>query len=320
MIGLVRWHGAIACVLASACSFDTSTQASGSGGDDAGPGGSDGGIADTGPPAIDSSTADPRKSITVAGGTTVQDLNNFPLYVSLSNDTDLRDDAQADGGDIFFEASNGAALDYEIETWDKGTGSLTAWVRVPSITMAAGVVIYLRYGNAAIATPPNPAGVWANGFLTVWHMGDDPASGAASAIVDSLGVRHGTADTSMTSGDVVAGALGNALDFDGGDDVVLFDNPLLGSSSHTIGTPATTSRTRAGSFCTGPTTACRTTRAASSSTVCSPTGPFRIWATKAHKEVAGALATRRERLAATWGSTASSTRCGSPPHFAPLVG
>lgn len=224
----------IAWLLVTACSFDPSTRSSGVGLDD---GGSvDGAVADDGGLVlqVDASAADPRKSITVMPGRATEDLVNFPLHVTLREDSDLQDGASQDGSDIFFEASNGAALDYEIESWDPSNGSLTAWVRVPSITALEGVVIYLRYGNAAIASPPNPTSVWSEGFLSVWHLGDDPAGGATDSIRDSLGLRHGTAHTSMDAADVVAGALGKGLHFDGGDDVVLFDNPLLGSSSHTI--------------------------------------------------------------------------------------
>jgi len=175
-----------------------------------------------------------RKSISVSSGTTVQDLTNFPLYIELQNDVDLRDRALLDGSDIFFVASDGGALEFEREAWDKSTGTLVAWVRVPSITIADGVVIYVRYGDAAVAAAPNPAAVWTNQFLAVWHLADDPASGEADAIVDSLGVRHGTAHSSMDSTAVVDAALGSGLELDGNDDEIIFENPLIGTSGHTM--------------------------------------------------------------------------------------
>ncbi len=235
IIALVYRLAPLLLALSTACSFDGAVPTVGNQGvgpGDGGPSGSDGATIDG--QRADASTTAPRKSITVAPGKTLQDLVNFPMYVGLLDDGDLRDSALADGSDIFFEASDGSALDYEIENWDQQKGKLDAWVRVPTISAATGVVIYLRYGDASIASAPNPSAVWGSDFLGVWHLSDDPASGAANAIVDSVGLRNGTAHSSMTNTALVDGALAGGLQFDGADDEVLFDNPLLGTSSHTI--------------------------------------------------------------------------------------
>jgi hypothetical protein len=60
--------------------------------------------------------------------------------------------------------------------------------------------------------------VWDSNFKGVWHMSQDP-SGGADAILDSTSnTNHGTSAGSMTTGDLVDGKIGKAIDFDGGDD------------------------------------------------------------------------------------------------------
>ena len=168
-----------------------------------------------------------RKPITVAAGTVGVELADFPLYVELT-DADLIDQTA-----LHFVAGDGAAvLDHELQAWDAGTGHLEAWVRVPSLADASATTIYLRYG--AFTSPPseNPAGVWQNGFVAVWHLEDDP-DGTAGDIADATGATAGNS-VSMNGSNRVDGALGQGLAF--GDDLeqITFQNPLTGSSTHTI--------------------------------------------------------------------------------------
>ena len=171
-----------------------------------------------------------RKAITIGGGTASEDLTDFPLYVALVDDTDLRDHAGADGSDIVFLAANGTTqLDYEIESYDSATGSLIAWVRVPTIPAAADALIYLRYG-APPALTPNPTGVWQNAFLVVFHLGDDPTG----TIKDSTGTHNGSAGGGMNADNQVPAKLGGGLELDGNNDVINFVNPYEGGGEHTI--------------------------------------------------------------------------------------
>lgn len=175
-----------------------------------------------------------RNEITISGGTTAETLANFPLYVALANDADLADHAATDGADIFFAGADGVTpLDHEIELWDPDTGSLIAWVRVPSIDAATGATLFLRYGDLDAAAAANPAGVWQQDFAAVFHLNNDPDT----PIVDSTGARNGTAQGSMDATDLVTAKLGLGLELDGSNDVIDFQNPFVASvrtSAHTI--------------------------------------------------------------------------------------
>jgi len=61
--------------------------------------------------------------------------------------------------------------------------------------------------------------VWDDDFILVCHMAQDPSSGAADFIKDSTrNENHGQATAGMTSADLVDGAIGKAIDFDGSGD------------------------------------------------------------------------------------------------------
>lgn len=212
------------CLLSvtAACSFDRS----GAGGDGSS---SDGGaLGDAGGEPGDGAAADGfQKMITVPapGGA---DLIDFPLYIELE-DADLVARALADGSDIYLAGAGGEVLDREVQRWEPTTGRLEVWVRV-NLSGGADTVLFLRYGDPGAAPPPDPAGVWESDFAAVWHLEEAPPGDQ----LDSLGARPGSPAGGMNDTDLVAGAVGRALDLDGGDDIITFDNPLAGGSAHTV--------------------------------------------------------------------------------------
>ena len=77
------------------------------------------------------------------GFMTIQDsgpLVDFPVLVSIQNDAQLKTTANggqvtdAEGDDIIFtaDADGTVQLDHEVESYDRTTGTLVAWVRLPS--------------------------------------------------------------------------------------------------------------------------------------------------------------------------------------------
>jgi hypothetical protein len=227
----------LAGALAAGCRFEPSI-VSGGGGDGGGRGDPDAGLVTVAPDAsLSSPDAAPaavrfRKALTVPADRVAGPLSDFPVYVALT-DQDLRDRAGATGEDIHFVDGDGpAALDHEIQAWDPSTGRLEAWVRLPALSDAADTVFYVRYGDFDDPAAPDPAGVWQNGFVAVWHLEQVPG-GVRDEIIDSTGGNDATS-ASMNAASLVAGALGRGLSFDGGADQLTFDNPLLGASPHTI--------------------------------------------------------------------------------------
>jgi hypothetical protein len=161
-------------------------------------------------------------------------LSNFPFLYSVT-DLDLRttanggDVTSTNGFDIIFRALDsttcgGASvctLDHEIESYNGVSGQVIAWVRLPSVntvSASSNTVIYIYYGNSSItSTTENTDGVWDSNYRGVWHLNNP--NGGAGAIKDSTtNANHGTDTNGPTLG--ATGMLGNAIDFDGANDLV----------------------------------------------------------------------------------------------------
>ena len=87
-------------------------------------------------------------------------LNDFPLLVQLA-DTDLGLNAQPDGDDLVFVADDGITrLDHQIESWEAGTGTLSAWVRMPAIDNVTNTELFVYLANPSAVDQSDPVGVW----------------------------------------------------------------------------------------------------------------------------------------------------------------
>jgi len=99
-------------------------------------------------------------------------LPDFPVLVNLT-DNELKTTANggrvtsSNGYDIIFRAYDSATcggpsvctLDHQIETYDGATGTLVAWVRIPSLSKGNDTVFYMHYGDSGIGGPTeNPPG------------------------------------------------------------------------------------------------------------------------------------------------------------------
>ncbi|MBN1188530.1 MAG: DUF2341 domain-containing protein [Dehalococcoidales bacterium] len=112
-----------------------------------------------------------RKKIIIDSSKVEDDLENYPLLLSLASDSALAGYAQNDGDDILFTASDGITkLDHEIELYTSGSGLLVAWVKVPSLSSLLDTIIYMYYGNASVSSQQNPGDVWNEDFRAVWHL------------------------------------------------------------------------------------------------------------------------------------------------------
>jgi hypothetical protein len=87
----------------------------------------------------------------------------------------------------------------------------------------------LRYGDAAVAHPPDAPGTFAD-YQAVWHFEDALNN---STVVDARGQHNGTT-TALDAADSVAAQLGHGINFADGTDQVAFTNPLTGNTPHTI--------------------------------------------------------------------------------------
>lgn len=160
-----------------------------------------------------------RIPVSVPAGRTTAPLTDFPLLVSLTS-ADLASNAQADGSDIRFTASDGTTpLPHEIEGFDAGTGTLDAWVRIPMLDSATSTTIYLYYGAADAPTQEDVRTTWSTEFGGAWHLSRDPAGTAPQADDSTVRNHDGLSRGAMTTSDLVPGLIGGAIDFDGVDDM-----------------------------------------------------------------------------------------------------
>ena len=166
-------------------------------------------------------------------------LAHFPVLISLSGDwlKTIGNGGRIQHGsgyDILFKAADGRTkLDHELEAYDGTAGTLLAWVRVPALFQNnQDTLIYVYYGSATMAAPTeNPAGVWSDGYSGIWHLAQDPGPGGQGDITDSTRFgNHGTAEASMSSGNLVDGKIGRGIRFDGVDDGIWFPDPHDGGS------------------------------------------------------------------------------------------
>jgi hypothetical protein len=159
-----------------------------------------------------------RKAITILGSQVSgpNDLANFPVLISLT-DSDLASDAQDDGDDILFTASDKKTkLSHEIEAFDGLTGQLYAWVKIPKLFTNNNTLIYMYYGNPSAASQQDAVNVWESNYVGVWHLKENP-TGTAPQMKDSTSNAHHGTTTGMVSGDQTGGKMDGSLNFDGTD-------------------------------------------------------------------------------------------------------
>jgi len=161
-----------------------------------------------------------RQKFTIDAGQVDANLTDFPVYLDLSlfdgtnigtNGADIRI-TKADGITevpreiVFFDGANG-------EVHFKASGTLSGTTNSDW---------YLYYNNSGASDYATSAtygaeNVWSD-YVAVWHNQEDP-SGSAPQILDSTSNSQDfTSGGSMTSGDSIAGKMGQALDFDGSND------------------------------------------------------------------------------------------------------
>ncbi len=111
------------------------------------------------------------EGVDLPAGTTVED---FPLLVRLDKDFFDFGQAKPGGEDMRFSVA-GKALAYQIEHWDAARGTASIWVRVPAIQGNARQELELHWGKADAASESDGAAVFnaSNGYLGVWHLGDE---------------------------------------------------------------------------------------------------------------------------------------------------
>jgi len=159
-----------------------------------------------------------RREIVIPKDQIVDDVKDIPLLINLGADAGFKAHAQADGDDFVFTAKDGVTkIPHEIEKWDSSTGTLVAWVKIPTVSETSNITFYVYYGNAAATNQEDIINVWKNvyridtgtvitvfNYAGVWHLHDDS--------LDSTENNNDGTDTSITraTGQIADGASFNA--------------------------------------------------------------------------------------------------------------
>ncbi|MGL1904100.1 MAG: DUF2341 domain-containing protein, partial [Fibrobacterales bacterium] len=158
---------------------------------------------------------------TPAGADVSGDVANFPVLIRLTASNFIFAQAQTNGEDIRFAASDESPLDYEIERWDNAGQVAEIWVKVPTITGNSTTDIKMYWGNSDAPSLSDGEEVFetSNNFAAVWHLeeeGNTNSNGYEDATANNV---HGTGVSMTTSSDVDA-VIGRGQDFDGAADYI----------------------------------------------------------------------------------------------------
>lgn len=156
-------------------------------------------------------------------------------------DADGTAPAQNGGGDLRVSSdaagTNQIPLDVVSFVTDNDHASATCELKVNFDDLSSDA-LYLWWGTAGTESQPAVTdtygrnAVYSSGsHAAVYALHEDP-SGSAPQVIDRTGSGFdGTSAGSMTSGDVVSGIVGDALDFDGTDDRIGLGSPAMGLST-----------------------------------------------------------------------------------------
>ncbi|MFW9772156.1 MAG: LamG-like jellyroll fold domain-containing protein [Candidatus Thorarchaeota archaeon] len=136
--------------------------------------------------------------------------SNFPVLISIL-DNDLHSYTQPDGDDIAFSMGS-IWLDHEIEMYNRDYSAtqakLIAWVRVPGLSTSNDTIIRMYFCNLTMTSRENPAGVWNNNYLGVWHLSESNGNAKDSTSY----MEDGTVSGGVTQG--TSGQIANSYYFD----------------------------------------------------------------------------------------------------------
>lgn len=144
------------------------------------------------------------------------DLTNFPVLISLTDSDFIHNPGtgveNVNGFDIAFSAADGTtALDFELESYNSGTGELIAWVRFPSLSATNDTQFFIYYGDSGITTDQSTSDTWNSGYQLVMHMDGGATENDATSNAND-GTENGTGGIPTTTG-----RIGDGRDFERGD-------------------------------------------------------------------------------------------------------
>lgn len=159
-----------------------------------------------------------RKLISIESARVTGTHSNFPVLVRVT-DAELQAHARTDAGDVLFTSGDGTnRLAHEIESYTPSTGTLVAWVKVPTLSSAADTRLFLYYGHAFIGDRQDRTNVWDGQYRAVWHAGEGGGTVMRDATSNANDATLASAPRTPTWS--AAGKVGGTLSFDGANDLL----------------------------------------------------------------------------------------------------
>ena len=182
-----------------------------------------------------------RIKITVNSTQVGSDLNNFPVYVDLSDlAPSFFANTQTDGSDIRVTLNDGlTAVPHELVNINTGGSTGELYFRATNLSSTVDNDFYIYYDNpnARMINGADELGfqkVWSNNYVAVYHMQQLPGNSNAKLWDSTANRNHGIPNGGMINANLVTGNTGGALDFDGSDDYLqIIDSASLNSASGT---------------------------------------------------------------------------------------
>jgi hypothetical protein len=138
-------------------------------------------------------------------------VTGFPLLIDLSSGNAVYNECRSDGLDIRFRDKDGNTIPFEIESWTLN-GDSYIWVKVDfqSNTALDYIYIYFSSDSMGLIDRSDPAAVWSNGYVGVWH------GKSADPLHDSSISGHVASTSGFTAPKYSKGKIGDAIKFGGG--------------------------------------------------------------------------------------------------------
>lgn len=159
-----------------------------------------------------------RTRITVNVPSLQASLQEVPVLLILNSSRATHIAGTAETG-VRVVDDNDNPLEHEIETWDSN-GDSYLWVRVPTMTSATPVYLWVYYGGSGAGPQPTPDNVWTSNYVAVWHLQEDVVDGATDGVHNDS-TSNGHNGIQRRNEPVVGnGIIGRAQYFDGSDDYI----------------------------------------------------------------------------------------------------
>lgn len=157
------------------------------------------------------------------------DLNDFPVALDIADirtqlstaDADhFFNNVKSDGADIrVSKADQTTELPIEVESFDDTAETGAIWWNTAGVlSSSSDTTFYIWYNGTANAYAETDTygreNVWNTAYMASYRMNNDP-SGTAPQMIDSTSNNNdGTSHNSMTSGDLIDGQIGKALEYE----------------------------------------------------------------------------------------------------------